>query len=147
MSNDIKVGEFIFSAPVQIHKFCFEQVGKCDGKPKKIIQNIGAVALQDDNAYTVQLEVDLQIGEDDDKLFVVKSILYCAIEFLSSNKENEKYLNNAVVILYSYLRPLIAQMTTMAKLPPLDLQPLNFENIKIKIERKEKNATKKRDKK
>lgn len=147
MSNDIKVGEFIFSAPVQIHKFYFEQVGKRDGKPKKIIQNIGAVALQDDNAYTVQLEVDLQIGEDDDKLFVVKSVLGCAIEFLSSSKENEKYLNNAVAILYSYLRPLVAQMTTMAKLPSLDLQPLNFEDIKIKIERKEKNTTKKRDKK
>lgn len=143
MSNDIKVGEFMFSAPVQIHKCYFEQVGKRDGKPKKIIQNIDAVALQDDNAYTVQLEVDLQIGEDDDKLFVVKSVLRCAIKFLSSNKENEKYLNNAVAILYSYLRPLVAQMTTMAKLPPLDLQPLNFEDIKIKIERKEKNPIKK----
>ena len=51
MSNDIKVGKFSFSAPIQIHKFYFEQVGKRDGKPKKIIQNIDAVALQDDNAY------------------------------------------------------------------------------------------------
>lgn len=147
MSNDIKVGKFSFSAPIQIHKFYFEQVGKRDGKPKKIIQNIDAVALQDDNAYIVQLEVNLQIGEDNSKLFIVEAILGCVIEFLDSNKENEKYLNNAVAILYSYLRPLVAQMTVMAKLPPLDLQPLNFENIKIKIERKEKLTAKKQSKK
>ena len=89
----------------------------------------------------------MQIGEDNSKLFIVEAILGCVIEFLDSNKENEKYLNNAVAILYSYLRPLVAQMTVMAKLPPLDLQPLNFENIKIKIERKEKLTAKKQSKK
>lgn len=147
MSNDIKVGKFSFSAPIQIHKFYFEQVGKRDDKPKKIIQNIDAVALQDGNAYIVQLEVNLQIGEDDNKLFIVEAILGCVIEFLDSNKENEKYLNNVIAILYSYLRPLVAQMTVMAKLPPLDLPPLNFENIKIKIERKEKHISRKHSKK
>lgn len=147
MSSNVKVGKFIFSAPVQINKFYFEKVGKFDKNTRKVIQNIGASAIQDNTNYIVQLEIKLQIGEDKDKLFVVEAILGCMIEFSIPSKENEKYLNSAVAILYSYLRPLVAQMTTMAKLPPLDLQPLNFEDIKIKVEHKEKSIPKKQGKK
>lgn len=38
-----------------------------------------------------------------------------------------------VAIIYSYLRPIVLQMTVMAKLPPLDLPPANFENFKVGI--------------
>lgn len=142
MRNNVIMGDFTFFAPVQVHKFYFEKVGGLDKNPRKVIQNIGALALQNKNIYTLQLEVNLQIGGDKDKLFVVEAILGCMIEFSITSKENEKYLNSAVAILYSYLRPLVAQMTTMAKLPPLDLQPLNFEDIKIKVEHKEKSISK-----
>ena len=134
MKNNIEVGTFRFKVPIQINKFAFEKVGKLDEKPKKIIQNIGTLDVQDKSAvYTVQLEVGLQVGENKYKLFIVEAILVCVIEFTTSNKENERCLNNAVAILYSYLCLLVTQMIAMAKLPPL-----NFDDIKVKVERKVK---------
>lgn len=64
---------------------------------------------------------------------IIGSILY-------KDTFNEKLLPNIISILYSYLRPVVAQMSVMAKLPPVDLPILNLSDIKVeKIKPKEKN--------
>ena len=42
---------------------------------------------------------------------------------------DKKLFRNLISILYSYLRPIAAQISVMAKLPPLDLPILNFSEI------------------
>lgn len=34
-------------------------------------------------------------------------------------------------MLYSYLRPIVAQISVMSKIIPIDLPPLNFSNLKF----------------
>lgn len=50
----------------------------------------------------------------------------------TTDELDEKVLPNIISILYSYLRPVVAQMSVMAKLPPVDLPILDLRNISIK---------------
>lgn len=47
------------------------------------------------------------------------------------DKINKKLLPNLVSILYSYSRPLVAQLSAMAKLPPVDLPILDLSDINV----------------
>lgn len=47
------------------------------------------------------------------------------------DKINEELMPNLVSILYSYLRPIVAQLSIMSKLPPIDLPIINLSNIKV----------------
>ena len=133
---------------IQLKKFDFEQTGKLVVDKKKEInltQKIGAIAKQENtNSYILQLNVDMAFKQDEQDLFFIDSVIVGAIEV--GKNFDEKLLNNMVAIMFSYLRPIVAQMTVMAKLPPLDLQPVNFEEFEVKVERREpktKSANKK----
>lgn len=47
------------------------------------------------------------------------------------NELDKKLFPNLASILYSYLRPIVAQISVMAKLPPIDLPILNLGKIKV----------------
>ena len=47
------------------------------------------------------------------------------------NELDKKLFPNLASILYSYLRPIVAQISVMAKLPPIDLPILNLSKIKV----------------
>ncbi|HIC9288097.1 TPA: protein-export chaperone SecB, partial [Campylobacter jejuni] len=49
------------------------------------------------------------------------------------DEQNEFLLNNAVAIMFSYLRPMIAQITMLSGFPPYHLQPVSFEQFKVDI--------------
>ncbi|ECQ5495319.1 protein-export chaperone SecB [Campylobacter coli] len=133
---------------IQLKKFDFEQTGKLVADKKKEInlkQKIGAIAKQENtNSYILQLNVDMAFKQDEQDLFFINSVIVGAIEV--GKNFDEKLLSNMAAIMFSYLRPMVAQMTVMAKLPPLDLQPVNFEEFEVKVERREpktKSANKK----
>ena len=133
---------------IQLKKFDFEQTGKLVADKKKEInlkQKIGAIAKQENtNSYILQLNVDMAFKQDEQDLFFINSVIVGAIEV--GKNFDEKLLSNMAAIMFSYLRPLVAQMTVMANLPPLVLQPVNFEEFEVKVERREpktKSANKK----
>ena len=133
---------------IQLKRFDFEQTGKLVADKKKEInlkQKIGAIAKQENtNSYILQLNVDMAFKQDEQDLFFINSVIVGAIEV--GKNFDEKLLSNMAAIMFSYLRPMVAQMTVMAKLPPLDLQPVNFEEFEVKVERREpktKSANKK----
>ena len=97
-------------------------------------QKIGAIAKQETtNIYIIQLNANIFFKQNEQDLFFIKAIIIGAIEV--GKDFEEKSLNNMVAIMFSYLRPMVAQMTVMAKLPPLDLQPVNFEEFEVKVEK------------
>lgn len=122
---------------IQLKKFDFEQTGKLVADKKKEInleQKIGAIAKQETtNIYIIQLNANIFFKQNEQDLFFIKAIIIGAIEV--GKDFEEKSLNNMVAIMFSYLRPMVAQMTVMAKLPPLDLQPVNFEEFEVKVEK------------
>lgn len=119
---------------IQIKKFDFCQTEKLiKNKQIKLEQTIKANAKKDDNQYAIQVNIKLLAKQDEKTLFYVKSIIIAIIEAEANFQED--YLNNMVAIIYSYLRPMVAQMTAMAKLPLLDLPPMNLENFRVTIER------------
>lgn len=119
---------------IQIKKFDFCQTEKLiKNKQIKLEQTIEANAKKDDNQYAIQVNIKLLAKQDEKTLFYVKSIIIAIIEVEANFQED--YLNNMVAIIYSYLRPMVAQMTAMAKLPLLDLPPMNLENFRVTIER------------
>ncbi|MCL9821903.1 protein-export chaperone SecB [Helicobacter sp. 14348-15] len=119
---------------IQIKKFDFCQTEKLiKNKQIKLEQTIKANAKKDDNQYAIQVNIKLLAKQDEKTLFYVKSIIIAIIEVEANFQED--YLNNMVAIIYSYLRPMVAQMTAMAKLPLLDLPPMNLENFRVTIER------------
>lgn len=81
-------------------------------------------------------EVDIITKINVDFQYAETRMISCEAVFIASisvsEKFDERFLNNVVAIIYSYLRPIVAQMTIMAKTQPLDLPPLSFENITIK---------------
>ena len=117
---------------IQLKKFDFEQTGELNKKAKiNLSQGVGAIAKKEsENQYNIQLNVDLSFKQKHEVFYIQAAIL--SIIEVSDNFE-EALLNNMVAIMYSYLRPMVAQMTVMAKLPPLDLPPVSFEEFKVNI--------------
>lgn len=52
-------------------------------------------------------------------------------KFTFYNEFKEKICSNIIAIMYSYIRPMIAQFTTLGGLPPLNIPPVNFTKIKL----------------
>lgn len=122
---------------IQLKKFDFQQTGKPEQKKKvSLNQKIGAIAKKENKnkyiEYFIQVNTDLSFRQEDSEVFYVESII---VSIIQTKKDfDESLLNNMVAIMYSYLRPMVAQVTVMAKLQPLDLPPANFENFKVKVE-------------
>ena len=126
---------------IQLKKFDFEQAGKLKKKIGiNLAQGIGATAKKEsENQYFIQLNVDLSFMQGNIKIFYIQSVIVGIIEV--SDNFDESLLNNMVAIMYSYLRPMVAQMTVMAKLPPLDLPPVSFEEFEVKIVNDKQSST------
>ena len=119
---------------IQLGKFYFEQTGELRQGEISFNQKIDAIARKEsESGYIIRLNVDLSFKQEESEVFYIRSIIIGVIEVESNFDEN--LLNNMVAIMYSYLRPMGAQMTVMAKLPPLDLPPVSFENFKVKVEK------------
>ena len=115
---------------IQLRKFDFEQIkGLKDIENIELEQGIDAKYEKKDNTYIIFLGHQIKLKQKENLIYTVNSMIMGHIEV----KENfdPKYLNNVVAILYSYLRPMVAQVTVMAKLPPLDLPPMNFIDLKL----------------
>ena len=115
---------------IQLRKFDFEQIkGLKDIENIELEQGIDAKYEKKDNTYIIFLGHQIKLKQKENLIYTVNSMIMGHIEV----KENfdPKYLNNVVAILYSYLRPMVAQVTVMAKLPPLDLPPMNFTDLKV----------------
>lgn len=124
---------------IQVKEFNFKQVGSLgNGKSIEIKQGVGAIAEKGENTYTIQSNINVSFLQGGKEIFYIKSAIIGVI--VVEPNFDEKFLNNMVAIMYSYLRPLAAQMTVMAKLPPLDLPPLNFENFKVSVKDKATDA-------
>ncbi|KLI13515.1 hypothetical protein [Brachyspira hyodysenteriae] len=88
-----------------------------------------------ENSIQLNLSVDIELfqeneNKDNISIATVETIVVGIFEY--KNNISEKLLPNLVSILYSYIRPIVAQFSVMAKLPPIDLPILNLSKIEVK---------------
>lgn len=94
---------------------------------------ISAVAKKNaENEYVIQLNVNLSFKQGDMEIFHIRLVMIGTVEV--GNAFKESLLNNAVLIMQFYLQPIVEQMITIAKLPPLDLPFIDFGEFEVKIE-------------
>lgn len=119
---------------IQFKKLDFERVEElreeidldCDS-------TISAVAKKNtENEYIIQLNVNLSFKQGDMEIFYIRLVMIGTVEV--GNAFKESLLNNAVLIMQFYLQPIVEQMITIAKLPPLDLPFIDFGEFEVKIE-------------
>ncbi|AWI34725.1 protein-export chaperone SecB [Helicobacter apodemus] len=119
---------------IQFKKLDFERVEElreeidldCDSA-------ISAVAKKNaENEYVIQLNVNLSFKQGDMEIFYIRLVMIGTVEV--GNAFKESLLNNAVLIMQFYLQPIVEQMITIAKLPPLDLPFIDFGEFEVKIE-------------
>lgn len=138
--NKIKQGAFQISS-IEIKKFNFEQnqeIKEDDINEIKINHTIGAIAQKKDNKekdnFLVQLDLNIKANNNNNKnIYNISTSIVSLIEFEVKDEQNEILLNNAVAIMFSYLRPMIAQITMLSGFPPYHLQPVSFEQFKVNI--------------
>ncbi len=98
--------------------------------------SLGASYLlkKEENKLQFDLSVALRLHQniDVDKITDI-GIIQSKISgiFIYNGKLDEKVFPNLASILYSYLRPIVAQISVMAKLPPIDLPIVNLSKIKV----------------
>lgn len=135
MQNQPKESEFDIKL-IKLIKLNFEH--------KKSIKNIDEFSLdvglrpeyikiEESIQFYLYAKIDLYQNDNENK-----KIEICSIEsqivgmFGYKNKIDKKLLPNIASILYSYLRPIISQLSIMAKIPPIDLPILNLSDIEVK---------------
>ena len=91
--------------------------------------NISYSKREDDNLILAELNIKIDLMMSDYILAHIESNIIGLFKF--KNEFNEKMINNIAAMLYSYLRPIVAQMSVMSKIMPIDLPPLNFSNLKF----------------
>ena len=115
---------------IQLRKFDFDQVDGLENDSRlKLEHGIDARYKKDKNIYTVFVGTKLEMKQEEKPIYTVNSMILGHIEV--GEGFDPQSLNNIVAILYSYLRPMVAQVTVMAKLPPLDLPPMNFTDLTV----------------
>lgn len=88
--------------------------------------------LEDNNTIQFNLGIQLKLFQEDDnknKIDIGIMQFHLAGIFYFEYNIDKALFRNLISILYSYLRPIAAQISVMAKLPPLDLPILNFAEI------------------
>ena len=87
--------------------------------------------LDDDNTIQFNLGIQLKLFQEDNNNKIDLGIMQFNVSGIFSFKNgiDKKLFINLISILYSYLRPIAAQISVMSKLPPLDLPILNFSEI------------------
>ena len=80
----------------------------------------------------IQLNLNVKISLEQNHNYDIGTIDSTIIGIFGyKDKINEELMPNLVSILYSYLRPIVAQLSIMSKLPPIDLPIINLSNIKV----------------
>ncbi len=74
----------------------------------------------------------MSFKQGDMEIFHIRLVMIGTVEV--GNAFKESLLNNAVLIMQFYLQPIVEQMITIAKLPPLDLPFIDFGEFEVKIE-------------
>lgn len=80
--------------------------------------------------FGIQLKLS-QKDDNNNKINIGVIQAYIIGLFDYENELDKKLFPNLASILYSYLRPIVAQISVMAKLPPIDLPILNLSKIKV----------------
>lgn len=124
---------------ISVLEFTFKVYPEDLGKNEKLALNVDIApqATKKSGGYSVSSQIDVYTTDDDESKVGFKSFAEILIIIKTKPDFDEALLKNAVAIAYSYLRPLIAQMTVMSKLPPLDLQPIDFSLLNVKVVNKE----------
>ncbi|AKJ53367.1 hypothetical protein CD56_03080 [Campylobacter lari] len=123
---------------IEIKKFNFEQNGVPDDSGTiNCKNNIGVIAHQKDDKkkdiFLIQLDLDIQADSGNESVYNISTSILSLIAFETKDEQNKILLNNAVAIMFSYLRPMIAQITMLSGFPPYHLQPVSFEEFRVKI--------------
>ncbi len=93
---------------------------------------VSAIAYKKDKSYDVITRIISGLVDDEGSfLFEIDGAVSVRIDV--EKEFDDKLLNNVVAIGYSYFRPLAAQATVMAKLPPLDLPVLDLSGTKVEV--------------
>ncbi|CAM3425438.1 hypothetical protein LS74_010225 [Helicobacter magdeburgensis] len=119
---------------IQVKQFDFKQVGELLSLKYakiKLGYSIKACAEKIDNNYILVVWTNLTAKQKENDVFYIKSTIMGKIAVQDGFQQEA--LKNMTAIIYSYLRPLVAQMTTMSKLPPIDLPPANFEDFEVEL--------------
>ena len=124
VNNDFRI------LSIKLKKFAFEQSNPYnDGVEPSLSYISDAKYKKEATQYDVVFACKFELKQKESLIFSVDSVISTKIE--TSENFDKKYLHNIVAIMYSYLRPMVAQVTVMAKLPPLDIPPMNFSKIVI----------------
>lgn len=91
--------------------------------------NISYSKKEEDNLILTELNIKIDLMMSDNILAHIESTIIGLFKF--KNEFDERMINNIAAMLYSYLRPMVAQMSVMSKIIPIDLPPLNFSNLKF----------------
>ena len=91
--------------------------------------NISYSKKEEDNLILTELNIKIDLMMHDNILAHIESTIIGLFKF--KNEFDERMINNIAAMLYSYLRPIVAQMSVMSKILPVDLPPLNFSNLKF----------------
>ena len=91
--------------------------------------NISYSKKEEDNLILTELNIKIDFMMSDNILAHIESTIIGLFKF--KNEFDERMINNIAAMLYSYLRPIVAQMSVMSKIIPIDLPPLNFSNLKF----------------
>ena len=91
--------------------------------------NISYSKKEEDSLILTELNIKIDLMMNDNILAHIESTIIGLFKF--KNEFDERMINNIAAMLYSYLRPVVAQMSVMSKILPIDLPPLNFSNLKF----------------
>ena len=121
---------------IQVTDFKFSLVNNLMNNNIKIANDIGiktganiSYSKKEDNLISTELNIKIDLIMSGNILASIESTIIGLFKF--KNEFNERMVNNIAAMLYSYLRPIVAQMSVMSKILPIDLPPLNFSNLKF----------------
>lgn len=123
---------------IQVADFKFSLVNNLMNKDIEIANNINidietgtniSYSKKEDNLILTELKIKMDLIMSENILAHIESTVIGLFKF--KNEFDERMVNNIAAMLYSYLRPIVAQMSVMSKILPIDLPPLNFSNLKF----------------
>lgn len=137
--SKIKQGAFQILS-IEIKKFNFEQnqeIQENDINGIKFNNTIGAIARKKDDKekdkFLIQLNLNINANTSGKNIYSISTSILSLIQFEVKDEQNKFLLNNAVAIMFSYLRPIIAQITMLSGFPPYHLQPVSFEDFEVEV--------------
>ncbi|EOB0677672.1 protein-export chaperone SecB [Campylobacter coli] len=136
-----KIGQGIFQiSSIEIKKFNFEQnpeIKEGDIDKFEFSKTIGAIARKKDDKekdkFLIQLNLNIKANTSGKNIYSISTSILSLIQFEVKDEQNKFLLNNAVAIMFSYLRPIIAQISMLSGFPPYHLQPVSFEDFEVEV--------------